>query len=366
MPFTQAIKTTSRVRFGISGPSGSGKTYSALGIASGLGDRVAVIDTEHGSASLYADVFSFDVLELSSFHPQMYIDAITQAIDARYDVLVIDSLSHAWMGKDGALELAGRAAEKSKGNTYVAWRDVTPLHTRLIESILSAPCHVIVTFRSKTEYIMVDTRGKQVPQKVGLAPVQREGIEYEFGLFGEIDHAHDLRIIKSRYQGLADRIFSFPDADTGRAILAVTGVDIPQHHQKDPIAHDLKDALAKLRLITVDRLGLNPDDIKAELRAFAGKEKVSVDHVERFYMERYEGPWTLIQELQARNLAALQEALDAHGCYGKIPWNVLCEIAGPSQPEKRQDGNAATDELFGTTTGIVVHDERTKDDDIPY
>ena len=104
--FKRATKTQIRLRLALSGASGSGKTMSSLAIASHLGQRIAVIDTERGSASRYADLFEFDVLELESFHPTKYISAIKAAESAGYDVLIIDSLSHAWIGKDGELDLS--------------------------------------------------------------------------------------------------------------------------------------------------------------------------------------------------------------------------------------------------------------------
>ena len=130
--FKKAVKSRSKLRLALIGPSGSGKTYSALAIAAGLGSNIAVIDTEHGSASKYADLFNFDVLELGSYSPEKYVEALKAAAAAGYDVVVIDSLSHAWMGKDGALEMVDRAAARSKsGNSFGAWREVTPQHNEI-------------------------------------------------------------------------------------------------------------------------------------------------------------------------------------------------------------------------------------------
>jgi KaiC/GvpD/RAD55 family RecA-like ATPase len=102
--FVKASKRQSKARIVITGPTGSGKTYSALSIASALGKRVAVIDTEQGSASLYSDQFDFDVLELTGdYHPQKYVEAIKSAASAGYDVCVVDSITHEWNGKGGVL-----------------------------------------------------------------------------------------------------------------------------------------------------------------------------------------------------------------------------------------------------------------------
>ena len=198
--FRKATKASAKLRLALTGPPGSGKTYTSLSIAQGLGKSIALIDTEKGSASKYADIFEFDVLELESFHPQTYIDAIKSAEQAGYDVLIIDSLSHAWVGKDGALELVDRAKkQKQGGNDFSAWRDITPLQNSLIEAIISARLHVIATMRSKTEYVMEQNeRGKMTPRKVGMAPVQRDGVEYEFDVIGDLNPDNEMVVTKTR------------------------------------------------------------------------------------------------------------------------------------------------------------------------
>jgi len=209
--FVKATKTQSRLRLGLIGPSGSGKTYTALRIAKGLGTRIAVIDTERGSASKYAgDVADFDVLELDSFAPATYVQAIRAADEAGYEVLVIDSLTHAWTGKDGTLEMVDRIAKRSgeRGNSFAAWREVTPEHNALVDAILRARCHVIVTMRVKTEYVLEENeRGKKVPRKVGLAPIQRDGLEYEMDVVADLDHDHNLIVSKTRCAALDRAVF---------------------------------------------------------------------------------------------------------------------------------------------------------------
>ncbi len=217
--FQKAVKSQAKARVGLIGPSGSGKTYTALLLAKFMGGRTAVIDTEHGSASKYADEFDFDTLILESFHPQNYIDAIKAAGEAGYDNLIIDSLSHAWSGTDGALELVDKAAAKSKsGNTFVAWREVTPLHNQLIEAMLSSPCHLIATMRSKMEYVQSkNADGKTEIRKVGMAPIQREGMEYEFDVVGDLDIDHTLVVSKTRCKALDGQVIRKP----GRELAAI-------------------------------------------------------------------------------------------------------------------------------------------------
>lgn len=213
--FKRAIKQDTKLRLAMCGPSGSGKTFTALTLAQYLGGSIALIDTEHGSASKYADLFpQFDVCELTSFHPRRYVEAIAAA--ANYDVLIVDSFSHAWNGKDGALEQVDNYAKRAQsGNKFAAWRDVTPLHNALVDSLLTFPGHLIVTMRSKTEYVMEeykDDGGKTRtrPVKVGLAPIQREGVEFEFDVVGDMTLNTDLIVSKTRCSTLNGKIIHEP------------------------------------------------------------------------------------------------------------------------------------------------------------
>lgn len=196
--FKKATKKKAKLKATLDGPAGSGKTYSALELAKQLGGRVALIDTEHGSASKYADRFDFDAVELEEFSIETYLRTIEGAKQDGYDVLIIDSLSHAWAGKGGALERVDRAAG---GNKFSAWRDVTPLHNRLIDAIVAFPGHVICTMRTKTEYV-VEENGKKV-RKVGTAPVQRDNVEYEFDVVGDLALDGTLTITKTRCPDLS-------------------------------------------------------------------------------------------------------------------------------------------------------------------
>ena len=219
--FKRAVKSQAKARIGLIGPSGSGKTYTALLLAQTMGQRIAVIDTEHGSASKYADEFTFDTLELTDFHPQNYIDGIKAAGQAGYDVIIIDSLSHAWAGSGGALELADKGALKYSGNRFAAWRDVTPLHNQLIEAMLSSPAHVIATMRSKMEYIQTqDSKGKTIIRKVGMAPIQRDGMEYEFDIVGDLDIDHNLIISKTRCRALDGVVINKPGKELAETVKA--------------------------------------------------------------------------------------------------------------------------------------------------
>lgn len=220
--FKRARKAESKLRMALSGPSGSGKTYSALAIATALAgpsarpgeNGVAVIDTERGSASKYSDVFAFDVLELDSFHPDRYIEAIQAAEAAGYRVLVIDSITHEWRGKDGILEQVDRISKLNKMPSIQVWAQATPMHNRFVDAMLAASLHVIVTMRSKTgTHIDKDERGKVTVQKVGMEAEQRDGIEYEFDVVGDLDRDNTLVISKSRCSALAGQMIRKPGAE---------------------------------------------------------------------------------------------------------------------------------------------------------
>lgn len=221
--FRKAVKALRKARIALIGPSGSGKTYTALEIATGLagpGGRIALIDTENASASLYADRFDFDTLNLDTFSPKVYTEAIRAAEEAGYDVIIIDSLSHAWAGKDGALEQVDKAAARAKGNTFAAWREVTPQHNALVDALVRCKAHVVVTMRAKTEYIVEkdEKTGRTTPRKVGMAPVQRDGLEYEFDIVADMDLEHRFIVSKSRMSDLADEVITRPTAELGERI----------------------------------------------------------------------------------------------------------------------------------------------------
>lgn len=185
--FKKAERKQARLRLALAGPSGSGKTYSALQMAKGLGGKIAVIDTEHGSASLYADLVDFDVMELHApYSPERYIEAIKAAEQAGYEVLIIDSYSHEWTGPGGCLEINDQIAKaKYKGNTWSAWNETTPRHRALTDKILTSPLHIICTMRSKTE--TVQGEGKKI-LKLGMKSEQRDGTDYEFTVVLDITH----------------------------------------------------------------------------------------------------------------------------------------------------------------------------------
>lgn len=206
--FKKAVKEQIKIRLALSGPSGSGKTFSALNIAKYLGSSVAVIDTEHESSLRYADKFDFDMCNLEDAHPAKYIEAIQAAERAGYDVIIVDSMTHAWFKE---LEMAG-------GN-FNNWAKVRPLERKLIDTIIGSKSHIIVTMRSKTEYAQENVNGKTKVTKLGTKAIQSDGIEYEFDIAGELSLEHILTVSKSRCVELTDKTFLNPGQVFADALL---------------------------------------------------------------------------------------------------------------------------------------------------
>lgn len=245
----KATRKKAKLRLGIAAPSGAGKTYSSLLLAFGLGGKVGLIDTEHGSGDLYAHLGEYDVITLGApFTAKSYLEAIKAFEDAQYDVIIIDSLSHAWAGEGGLLDKQGKAAERTK-NSYTAWREVTPDHNALVNAMLQSPCHIIATMRSKVDYVLeMNDKGKQTPKKVGMAPVQREGMDYEFTVMLDIDKDHVATSSKDR-TGLFDGEYFTITKQTGEKLLnwLNSGVDEIAELEKALESVEEKDALEALK-----------------------------------------------------------------------------------------------------------------------
>lgn len=186
MQLKKAARQQVKLRLNISAPSGAGKTMSALLMANGLvgsWDKIAVIDTENGSASLYSHLGEFNVIDMKApFTPEKYTDALTTCVNAGIEAIIIDSSSHEW---NCLLEENELLAQTSfRGNTWSAWSKTTPRHDKFVNSVLHCPAHVITCTRSKMETVMGE--GKKV-HKVGMKDVQREGWEYELTVSLNLD-----------------------------------------------------------------------------------------------------------------------------------------------------------------------------------
>lgn len=180
MGFQKAKREQIWLKVLLAGPSGSGKTYSALRLAKGIANaangKYAAIDTENGRIRYYANEFDFDDLQLEApYTPEKYIEAIDDAVDAGYKVLIIDSITHEW---DYCIDIH----DKMPGNSYTNWAKVTPRHDAFMEKVLQSPIHIISTVRGKDTYVLEEKNGKQVPKKVGMGYKQRDNTEYNYTL----------------------------------------------------------------------------------------------------------------------------------------------------------------------------------------
>lgn len=280
--FRPGTRRQLKLRMALDGPAKSGKTYTGLRLAFSLAramiaaakqqrePRIAVVGTE-GSADddaaekyigepdpdLPGSAWQFDVLHLTDFSPSNYTAAIEEFGRLGYDVGIVDSLSHAWEGKEGVLEIVDK---KGKGS---GWKDASPMHRRMIEAIQSSPAHVIATMRSKMEYVYEpNEKGKVEPRKVGMAPVQRPGMEYEFDILGSLDWSHIMTVSGSRCRAVDGMVVAKPGAAFMQPIVEwlLTGQQV---ERRRPAASIDSDQLAKVAEL-LDQLGWKVDRIKVE------------------------------------------------------------------------------------------------------
>ena len=226
---TEAKRSKAKLRLAIDGPSGSGKTYSALLIAYGLTNdwsKIAVIDTERESANLYYDLCGNNEKYLvgqinAPYTPQKYLEALKVCEESGIEVAIIDSLTHAWTAEGGLLDIHASAVKKQKtANSYTAWGDVTPLHRKLVDAILTSPIHIISTVRSDTEYSQEkDANGKTVVKKVGMKPQFRKGLDYEMTIVFSLEQNHMATITKSRINTFPVNDTVLPTFETGQKLL---------------------------------------------------------------------------------------------------------------------------------------------------
>jgi KaiC/GvpD/RAD55 family RecA-like ATPase len=218
MTFAPARKNAVSLKLAITGPSGSGKTTAALRVARGLvgrRGRIGLIDTEQHSASLYADRHQFDALNLDPpFDPSTFAAAVKAAQEAKFDVLIVDTLSHAW---EAVLEYKD-ALDRRGGNSFTNWNQAGAKWHEVVRAMLSSRQHVIACIRSKTEYVLeVNEKGKSVPKKLGMAPIARDGTEYEFTLVWDLDLAHQATASKDRTRLFDGKIQILTESD-GKAL----------------------------------------------------------------------------------------------------------------------------------------------------
>lgn len=304
MELKKATRSKVKMRLNISAPSGAGKTYSALLLAKGLVDnwnKIAVIDTENNSASLYEHLGEFNAIDLHPpYNPERYIEAIDTCINAGMECIIIDSSTHEWSGAGGCLELNEKLAQaKYKGNTWSAWNETTPRHDRFVNKVLQSPVHFITCTRSKMETVMGDDRKVK---KVGMKDIQREGWEYELTLSFNLDRdTHTATPSKDRTEIFEGKDPFVITSDTGKIIKqwCESGVDMPKKIPKS--------------LPTITKAAL----VKACQRLESGKEI-----------------WSLTDELPLYDkLLNAYTFTDEQRLILDAAWNYGCKAADKLEPE---------------------------------
>lgn len=226
----EATKEQSKLRLAIAGPSGSGKTFSSINILMHMGcEKIAVLDTEQGSAAKYANEFprKFKVIDnrfwKSNYDPRVLIKVL-QELGPHVDGIVVDSLTHFWMGPGGMLSLvndfAKQASRGGREDSFGAWRRADPIYMELVQTILNLPCHFAAGLRAKSEYEDQVVDGKKKKVKVGLAAQMRDGFEYEFDVEGQMTMDHEFIVGKTRCRAIDCKIFPFPGANIAEPLLA--------------------------------------------------------------------------------------------------------------------------------------------------
>ena len=238
MNLRKAERKQARMRMSLQGPSGSGKTYGALKIAFGLcGDwsKICVIDSESTSSDLYAHLGHFNVLGIGvPFSPEMYIEAIELAEKAGMEVIILDSISHEWEGEGGILQIHSNMP----GNSFTNWNKVTPRHNAFVQKMLQSKAHIIATIRTKQDYVLNEKNGKQVPEKVGLKGVTRDGMDYEFTLVLDLDIKHNATASKDRTGVFMDKPAFVITEETGQTITSWCNID----ENVDQVIEDIRKA----------------------------------------------------------------------------------------------------------------------------
>ncbi|NDW11137.1 AAA family ATPase [Dysgonomonas sp. 520] len=215
MNLRQSQRKQAKIKLALEGCSGSGKTYSSLLLASGMTNwnKIAIIDSENGSADLYAHLGNYNVLTLQSpFTPEKYMQAIEVCEKAGMEVIIIDSISHCW-------EYLLEYHSSLQGNSFTNWGKITPRQNAFIQKVLSSNSHIICTMRTKQDYILTEKNGKMIPEKVGLKAVMRDGVDYEFTIVFDIDIKHNAVASKDRTGMFVNKPEFQISSDIGKRIL---------------------------------------------------------------------------------------------------------------------------------------------------
>lgn len=271
MQLKKATRKKVKLRMGLSAVSGGGKTYSALLLAYGITNdwsKVAVIDTENGSASLYSHLGEFNTIELKApYSPERYIECIKACEEAKIEVCIIDSITHEWDGKGGIIDISNSMT----GNSFTNWAKLTPRHDAFIQTILQSDMHVITCVRRKQDYEMTKgSDGKLKVEKAGLKEITREGFEYELTLNFNLDLNHNATVSKDRTGLFMDKPEFVITTDTGRLIKewCESGVAVPTIKDELTSCKTLEELASKyMALSTEDKVMFASlkDELKVKL-----------------------------------------------------------------------------------------------------
>lgn len=284
----KAQRRKAKLRLGLSGPAGSGKTFGALLVAYGIAgawEDICLIDSENFSGDLYANynkngivIGEYNVISLTApYTPEKYVTAIKECESAGIKCIVIDSLTHAWAGVGGLLDKKGQIEKSNKPgvNSWTAWRDITPMHNNLVDAILSSSCHIIATLRAKMEHVQEKdpSTGRVVVRKIGMNPIQRDGMEYEFTTFVDIDQEHQCTSSKDRTSIVDGRVFQL-SSDLGTLLLQWldSGIDTPAPKpEPQPHKTDVTPINWPIFWSSIKKLGFTQE----EVHVIAGVESIS-------------------------------------------------------------------------------------------
>jgi hypothetical protein len=298
----KAEKKKVKLKMAVQGPSGSGKTLGALSLARHLWPeaKICVVDTENESASLYADKFGFDTIPLGPpFTTARYVQCIDVIVKGGYDVLIIDTITAQWDGPGGILERKNQMDLRG-GNGYANWVSFTPEHEAFKQSLLQAPLHVIATMRSKQDYILqANDKGKQMPVKVGMAPIQRDQIDYEFTVVFDVQMDHKAVASKDRTGLFKDTVVDLTDTRVAESIAAWlnSGIDVvpPAQNQDAVKSEPRKETKADpqqepFSFITGTTLTCTPISLEEKKRTFLKDgEKVTQPFIKVFFKGNVDG-----------------------------------------------------------------------------
>ncbi|MFI0742494.1 AAA family ATPase [Streptomyces sp. NPDC021100] len=257
--FAPAVRQQRKARIVLDGPPGSGTTYTSLALATAIGTRVAVVDTQRGKSGLYAQTFTFDACPpLTYFSPETLVTALAHCADQGYDTVVIATLSSFWSGPGGVLEQVALAAKRGPGGTKGGWDETRPRERRMLDALFGYPGHVIVTVRDKLDYVCEpDDTGRQARRIIGLGPIWRDGLEYEFDIVATMDHSHTLVVVKAPTPDLCGAVRPEPGAlfaaeikewlDTGEPAPAADDL-VTEARQPSLTFEELGDLMHRVRL----------------------------------------------------------------------------------------------------------------------